>query len=322
MIAGLRLILGICALAGSATARPPGAPIPVRQYAAAIHAVRVSLDRQLNNPSEVALGQIERRLRGLDLVRLPDGSLIETSTSLLAGALGTDRSSLVLVAAAIDQLDADLRANLQGSFRASDLSALDVVLRDPRFHAGESPAQRFVDWIGEQASRLLSLLGAIGHTGNIANTLVAAAFVLVAVAVAYLAARGALRRAIVEVRPSQEPNDEDLLSGGTRNRAGEFAMTGDYRAAFRYLFLAALLELQNRGLIELKPGATNRESLRERLKLDDQVGREIAQPLSQLVDAFDQIWYGHHSIDASMYRELSSVVDHLLAAARAGRAAA
>lgn len=63
---------------------------------------------------------------------------------------------------------------------------------------------------------------------------------------------------------------------------------GDYKEAVRYVYQAALAQLATKGVLSIKPHATNWEYLRQARKLP----HDRFQPFSQLTRLFEQIWYG------------------------------
>ena len=66
----------------------------------------------------------------------------------------------------------------------------------------------------------------------------------------------------------------------------------------RYLYLAALLRLDERGLLRYDRALTNREYL-ERVR-ENPALRERLRPI---VDTFDRVWYGHAQLDAEGFAE-------------------
>lgn len=78
--------------------------------------------------------------------------------------------------------------------------------------------------------------------------------------------------------------------------------SNDFRGALRYLYLSAVLHLQENGILPYDKSMTNREYLHQ-----SQVDTELQQTLDPAVQVFDEIWYGHKPCDAETlanYREL------------------
>jgi hypothetical protein len=62
--------------------------------------------------------------------------------------------------------------------------------------------------------------------------------------------------------------------------------------AVRYLYLSALLLLEERGLLRYDRSQTNREYLRGVVHRPD-----LAAILQEVVEVFDRVWYGFQPID-------------------------
>lgn len=85
-------------------------------------------------------------------------------------------------------------------------------------------------------------------------------------------------------------------------RAETAEASNDFRDALRYLYLSAILHLQERGVIPYDKSLTNREYLHQ-----EQVDINLQATLGPAVTVFDEVWYGHKPCDAetvSDYREL------------------
>jgi hypothetical protein len=136
---------------------------------------------------------------------------------------------------------------------------------------------------------------------------------------AILLARGGLTRVVVDVS-RRAASDPPVHSTAAAERASHLAEAGDYRMALRFLVLQTLLGLQEAGVMELRPGLTNREYLEALRRTADWCapGRE---PLETLVDEFDRVWYGHFPIDAERYRGCEQLAGEALLRA-SGRQAA
>lgn len=81
-------------------------------------------------------------------------------------------------------------------------------------------------------------------------------------------------------------------------RANQLAETGDYRKAFRLVYLAALVALDTDGILHFDRSRTNWEYLRE---LRRGGRRDLYDQLVPFTREFDRIWYGFGSVDASVY---------------------
>lgn len=113
------------------------------------------------------------------------------------------------------------------------------------------------------------------------------------------------------VSPSSEHSEDaaahpDVTSDRALREAESLSQQGDYRMAVRYLYLSALLILDERDLIAYDRTRTNREYLRTISHRP-----ELASTLREVVDVFDRVWYGFRSLDQSTYAHYEAQVQAL-----------
>ena len=85
-------------------------------------------------------------------------------------------------------------------------------------------------------------------------------------------------------------------------RAETAEASNDFRSALRFLYLSAILHLQERGVLPYDKSLTNREYLHQA-----QVDIDLQARLGPAVTVFDEVWYGHKPCDAETvadYRNL------------------
>lgn len=85
-------------------------------------------------------------------------------------------------------------------------------------------------------------------------------------------------------------------------RAETAEASSDFRGALRYLYLSAILHLQERGMLPYDKSLTNREYLRQ-----EQVSTDLQTVLGAVITVFDEVWYGYKPCDAktlASYRDL------------------
>lgn len=85
-------------------------------------------------------------------------------------------------------------------------------------------------------------------------------------------------------------------------RAETAEAASDFRGALRYLYLSAILHLQERGVLPYDKSLTNREYLRQA-----QTDTDLHTALGPAITVFDEVWYGHKPCDAETvanYRDL------------------
>lgn len=98
--------------------------------------------------------------------------------------------------------------------------------------------------------------------------------------------------------------------------ANSMANQGDMRNAVRYLYLSSLFALDERGLLRFDKARTNREYLNSLLAnkgllASDHASRLVISTFINLVDGFDQIWYGYHPIDRQGYQAYALQVSEI-----------
>jgi hypothetical protein len=76
-------------------------------------------------------------------------------------------------------------------------------------------------------------------------------------------------------------------------RAETAVESNDFRGALRYLYLSAILHLQERGILPYDKSLTNREYLHQ-----SQVDIDLQTKLGPAIAVFDEVWYGHKPCDA------------------------
>lgn len=85
-------------------------------------------------------------------------------------------------------------------------------------------------------------------------------------------------------------------------RAETAEAASDFRGALRFLYLSAVLHLQERGVLPYDKSLTNREYLHQA-----QADIDLHTALGPAITVFDEVWYGHKPCDAetvASYRDL------------------
>ena len=105
------------------------------------------------------------------------------------------------------------------------------------------------------------------------------------------------RDAVTETELEQVETERAALA-----RAETAAAASDFRGALRFLYLSAILHLQERGVLPDDKSLTNREYLYQaRSDID------LHAALGPAITVFDEVWYGHKPCDAETvanYRDL------------------
>lgn len=84
-----------------------------------------------------------------------------------------------------------------------------------------------------------------------------------------------------------EEIEEGMTSKGLADAALASARAGDYRMAVRKLYISLIYEMAEKNILELDPGATNREYLRRVSSYS-----ALSPLMRYLTDRFEYFWYG------------------------------
>lgn len=278
--------------------------------------------RALDGPGNEAdrLAAARRALEAPDGVRLRSGDVVVPESLLAADG---SRAGAPAAATAGDEAIADARRRLtwlrdqltasRGDDTAARQARLAEILAGPEFQARRSLWQRLLDWLASLLldratddlptglARLMSLvLGPLG-----------AAVILLLLGY-WLRRLWANLVREAELAPVVAPEgDLPATAEEAQRQAARLAAAGNHREAVRRLCLAALLLLEERGLLRRDRSLTNRELL-------DQLAAAptLQQRLRPVVETFDAVWYGVREPDQATFRAYQDDVARLAAVAR------
>jgi hypothetical protein len=237
------------------------------------------------------LNQVHDLWAGIDHIRLSGGQIMPLDLRWITSA--SDAAALRNQTRAL--LDEHARAAAAPANTDRSLNALDKVLQDPRFQYNETPTPwpddtRLPD-VPAIPAELSQLLLVVAGTGA------------VIIVVVYFARGLQMQRAAAE---TPAPDDDPTTSTEAHDRAAEAERASDYRSAVRYLYLACLLLLDERGLLRYDPALTNREHLQRAANQP-----QLADLLRPVVNTFDRVWYGFAPVDDALYQEFRQTVERL-----------
>jgi hypothetical protein len=250
------------------------------------------------------------RLTGTSSVRLAGGAAIGVDNGWLREALGEAQPDLPTIAMRLGAI-LDALAQPPSTAPADARERLKQLLDKPPFKRTEEDAQpswlqAFLEWLGRVLEQILRPIGrATTGSGNI----VAWAIGIIGLAlllgvIAYLL-RGLRRGMVADARIEDDP-EANLTAKSALDQASGLARGGDHRAAVRYLYLSALLWLDERNLLRYDRALTNREYL-DRVRENPALRARMAP----IVDTFDRVWYGHMPIDADTFEAYREQVETL-----------
>lgn len=177
-------------------------------------------------------------------------------------------------------------------------------LTDPIYHETESLLDRFIDWLLEQLDRL----GEAASGVDARTALVVIVGVLVIGVVIALVVAGPVRRARAARRSTGAVFADDTRSTAElRASADAFAAQGLWSEAVLDRFRAILRSLEDRALLDDRPGRTAHEAT------DEAAARlpDVAADLVQAGRLFDDVCYGDRQAvpdDDAWLRELDQRV--------------
>ena len=331
------LVLLFIGLALRVTAATP------QEYDDALAQVQVAMVSQAQaiSADEVPPGEApsllaQQTLGSIRSVELPGSAPMPVDTSRLIAAIQSAEAvknpdekadALAAVGAQIGTLRAAQTHLYSGVVPnpAAAKRAARAVLSQPEFGSELPPPPSLAERIAAWLDRIFSSRQPSSPNLNLPNVnpkiilgilivIAAGAFaVLVAVIVQAIGRRSARSKPLAldeEEAVLVEARDNESLLG----LAEQQAKSGDYRRAFRLVYLASLVALDTGGVLRFDRSKTNWEYLRA-LRT---AGRgDIYSALTPLTREFDQVWYGFGLTDASHYARALTQYQALLAAPQA-----
>jgi hypothetical protein len=302
------LLFGLLALlALAAPAQAQDAPPELITYEGWLREALTAAQRD----DRLGLEQVAERLTATSEVRAPDGARLPVDNSWLAESLDTDDPDFEAIAARLGAL-IDALAKPPSSAPDDAQQRLDTLLSRPPFVSrdteGDNLLTAFLDWVIDILDQIFSPVAesSAGLGDIFVWLLIAACVVLLGGVLLYLALH--MRQAATRQARAAADDDPEahLTATSALQQASTLAQGGDYRTAVRYLYLSSLLWLDERGLLRYDRALTNREYL---ARLNDQP--DLRARLLPIVETFDQVWYGHVSLDAERFRAYQQHVEDL-----------
>ena len=298
---GRLLLLTLIWLAAVAPvqAQAPLSQAEYRQLLADSQAIVADLDQLSPEAQDSILTRLADRWRPVSAVTLPNGDATAVNADLIVNELLARPPD----GAALQQLFAEMATAVDqwppARHTADDAAPLAEILARPEFDWQEPEPtwrDRLWEWALTHLSDLLEWLFGRGMMSDISWlnwVLTIGGFLLLLGAILY-ALRGLRASLTADVNMDADGRDlhEAISADEALRRAQASSGDGDQRMAVRYLYLSALLLLEERGLLRYDRSQTNREYLRGVAHRPD-----LATILQEVVEVFDRVWYGFQPID-------------------------
>jgi hypothetical protein len=260
----------------------------------------------------LGLETVAGQLTATTSVRLPDDATVAVDNGWLHDALQETEPDMAAIAARLGAI-IDALAQPTSAAPADARARLQQILAAPPFKRAESDTttnqwwRDFWDWVGRLLDSIFSPISSTPPaTSRLIGWVIGGIGALLLLAVMLYLLLG-LRRGLVSEAHAADDDPEARLTAKTAlSQASDLARGGDYRTAVRYLYLSALLWLDERDMLRYDRALTNREYL-DRVR-DNPLLRERLAPI---VETFDQVWYGHVLIDAEAFAVYRAQVEAL-----------
>ena len=200
----------------------------------------------------------------------------------------------------------------QRVFSSADLGPLHEILSRPEFTWQESapnPVDTWLQQIWEAINRWLNdIFGERSFSIPLNQNWITLVASLLLATIFYFVFRTLFIDFTKETRLRNEGEDvsEPITSEAAFEKAQILSRGGDYRSAVRYLYLSALLIMDERGVLRYDRSKTNREYLRSVSK-----SPELSEPLEEVIEVFDNVWDGYHPLEGDSFKQYSDRVEEL-----------
>lgn len=300
-------LLLLCLLPTLVQAQSTPPPTDLARYIAHLHAVQATLDR---DPTVATVEQLQGELSAVTSVVLPSGEIITLApllgpTSAEPPAVTEAQQRLALL---LQQVDAAAQDQT-----VARLAILAEVLQRPVFVGQESLWERFWRWLRQWLPEVgtnegQSGLGWLGAWATVLGWVVLGVAALLLIWLLSIWLQNLLASFVQSDRERVlgQADAEPQTATQARQQAQQLANAGSFREAVRRLYLAALLTLHERNLLDYDRSNTNREVL-----ATVRHQPTLYAHLQPLVETFDDVWYGVHEPDRATFDRYAQAVQGL-----------
>jgi hypothetical protein len=315
----LALLAALLTLAGlfARSARAAEDPLPIKDYWELAHHSQATVAALAGLPDEqvrAQLADLANQWEAVRQVRLSDDLVAPVDHRSLVEQLRSRDPDLEAIQEYLTALADGEKYWMRDRFSADELHALTAILSRRVFQWQEHQPSALERWwrglVDRLAAWLTDLFGdrQVEIPGWFSGWMLPGAgllLVLLAFGFIYREMRQSLAGEAI-LSAEADLGAEVYSSNGAFQKAMDLSQGGDTRSAVRYLFLSALLVLDERSLLHYDRAKTNREYLRSLRDRPD-----LAQQLRGIVEVFDRVWYGYQPIEAPAFAQFVSQVEKL-----------
>ncbi|MFN8412949.1 MAG: DUF4129 domain-containing protein [Anaerolineales bacterium] len=314
-------LLLVCVVATLAVATLPvyaisskSTPISEDEYWKLIQASRDTisqLEKSTGEETKQTLNELASQWESITEVNV-HGQIVLVDNSYLISLLREKDPNLQKIDDLFSALQNAHKKQLGQVFSTKDLDPLHTILARPEFIWAEqtpSPLNTLLQKILDALNRLLNrIFGNNPISANISTTTFSIIAAIILAIVLIFVFRTLFKDFIKEAQLSSEEGEgnEPLTSEAAFDKAQTLSRGGDYRSAVRYLYLSSLLLMDERGVLRYDRSKTNREYLRSVSNSPD-----LAKPLGEVIEVFDNVWYGYHTVEEETFKHYRDRVEEL-----------
>ena len=310
------LLLG-CIFAGFTIAAHISAaepPWPIDAYWQQVEETHAQIIQPHTTPTDIA--QLANRWADINAVLLPDGVVVPVDHSHLVALLRADQPDGAQLEAFLTTLLAARRTTVPDFAQPQYREKLAAILNAPEFQWVEKKPSILEQWWRQVQERFWAWLSKLfGREDDAVHVNVSLPSIIVTIGgsialllVLFYVLRGLNASFVAEraINPDDADDDALLTANAAMKRAQTLSASGDYRTAIRYLYLSALLALDERGALRYDRTLTNREYIRTLEKRP-----VLARTFDSIVGVFDRVWYGKQPVDADTYADYVAHIEDL-----------
>lgn len=314
LLAALCLLWLFVALPGAYAQEPA---ITLDEYWALIDRSLESISQfegEAQTASQPVLQELAQEWDAVHTVVLADGRSVTIDASVLLTQLRKEPADLEQIRQSLHALKG-AQPDTPRTFDEDDAKSAESILSKPEFQWQQAEpslwqqwGERFFAWLNEWLNKLFGGQSMNVNAGSPIKILLSVFAILIFAALIFFVLRDLFTALVSEsTLDSEEQSGEvPLTAENALHRAQELSRGGDYRSAVRFLYLSSLLLLEERGLLRYDRSKTNREVLRS---VADQP--DLKKPLHDVVEVFDQVWYGYQALDQADYERYEADVQQI-----------